>query len=99
MDNFSVEVRTTNKGKMRGIASVTYLNQEINGFRLIGFKIMTGSYSTGFSDSDGSTLWVAPPSYSDPVTGKIINTFFMVESLWKQLQAKILVEYLKKNKF
>ena len=99
-DNFSIEVRITNRGKVRGVASIIYLNQEVNGFRLGGFKIMSGNYPTEFTDNDGALLWVAAPSYADPVSGKNINTFYMAENLWKQLQTKILVEYLnKKNKF
>ena len=97
IDDISVEIRSTKqRGNMLGIASIKYLDPEKNGFRLSGFNIRIGKYSTGLEDKDGNFLWVTPPSFSDHVTGKMINIFFMVESLWKQLEAKIVVEYLKK---
>ena len=96
IDDISVEIRTTEKGKMKGVVQIKYLDPEKNGFRLSGFKILTGNYSTGFKDKDENDLWVAPPSFPDQVTGKLINTFFMPEVLWKKLQNKILNQYLRK---
>jgi hypothetical protein len=99
IDDFLVEIRKINKGKgsMRGVASVSYLDKEKNGFKMIGFKILKGMYSVGYEDTDGSFLWVAPPSFSDPVTSKIVNSFYMPQDLWNQLQAKILEQYIGAN--
>ncbi len=79
---------------MVGNAGITYLDPDVNGFRVIGFKILKGVYPTDHTDRDGNFLWVAPPSFADPVTSKLTNMFFAAKSLWKEVENKIIESYL-----
>jgi len=96
-NEFRVEIRKVARrtGKVVGVASLLFQDPEKDGFRISGFKILTeGNFGTGYTDAEGSNLWVAPPAYPDPVTGKLIGMFFMALPLWKKLEAKILESFL-----
>jgi hypothetical protein len=93
--DFSVEIRKSlSRGKLLAVASLSYLDPEVTGFRIRGFKIMKGNYSTGYTDKEGDHIWVAPPSYHDPVTDKLSTMFFMPKPLWQKLESQILAEFI-----
>jgi len=97
IEDFVIEIRVFEKqrGKLVGNASISFMNPDTNGFRIKGFKVLTdGNFSTGFRDKDDKTLWVAPPAYPDPVSGKLIGMFYMATPLWKVLESKILESFL-----
>ena|GEM_PF-4093465 len=101
INDFRIEIRklTRRSGKVVGIASVIIRNPEKDGYRIGGFKILTeGQYSTNYTDENGNNLWVAPPAYPDPVSGKLVGMFFMAEPLWKKLQENILISFLSHEK-
>jgi len=102
IDDFKVSVRILGKakksaGKVMGVAMLEYKNPEEDGFRVTGFKILRGDYRTDYIDSDDNFLWLAPPAYKDPVTGKLVNMFFVHREFWKALEEKVITQYLEKK--
>lgn len=90
-----MKVQTVRRGKVLGMAVIEIGDMKVDGFRIVGFKILRGMYDdTGHYDSEGNPIWVAPPSYADSV-GEYKNIFFAAPELWKELQNKIIEEYLK----
>jgi hypothetical protein len=102
IDDFKVSVRVVGKakkstGKVLGVAMIEYHDPIKDGFRLTGFKILRGDYKTDYIDSNKNFLWLAPPAYQDPVTGKLVNMFFVYLEFWKALEKKVLTQYLEKE--
>ena len=94
LTKIKIKVQIVNKGKVIGIASIEVGDMEHNGFRIVGFKILSGMYDeTGHYDKNGNPIWVAAPSYTDNV-GAFKNIFYAAPELWKELQNKIIEEYL-----
>ena len=92
IDELKINVKKTHKGKVVGIASIEWRDPEFDGWRIVGFKIITGKYDEGYSDDEGTPLFVAPPAYSDSL-GKFCNIFFTAPAQWKVLQSKILESF------
>ena len=94
LTKIKIKIQTIKKGKVIGIASIEIGDMQIDGFRIVGFKILSGMFDeTGYYDKNGNPIWVAPPSYPDNV-GAFKNIFFAAPELWKELQNKIIEEYL-----
>lgn len=95
LDNIVIKIIPHKKGKIVALSSIHVGDANEDGFDLKGFRILRGMYpESGYSDKDGTPLWVSAPSYLDDI-GKHHPIFFTAAPQWKKLTAMILEEYMK----
>lgn len=87
LDNFQFDIKRKEPPEKNIAALVTldYLNMKIKGFRIYcKTDLITGEV----------LRWVGPPQYMNYARKKYSSLFWMERELWKELETRILNDYL-----